>query len=593
MTPPLQFRALVVILIFACGFTAISARLIYVQLVSHEDYREKAVRMHTDVVPTAPRRGAILDAKGRVLAQTITVTDLRIDGKVALERPEEKSAIAQALGWEENQLAAYLFPERRDQLLVRDLPDSAETALRALRPKSLIFRDRQLRVYPNSHEASHVIGFANATEQKSPEWRAPVEIEKGMDGIELVMDKYLCGIPGERRIVRDGRRKEIPGYRQYDRPPRNGLNVVLTIDQGVQHVIETEAERLVSEFHPDAVHIIVMRPDTGEILGLTNRPTYDPNDRATMKPENIRNAAILDLYEPGSTFKIFTLAAALSEGVVDLDTPVFCDNGSFWYAGHELTDVHPYGSLRTIDGFAKSSNIAFAKIGLLLGDSRIYRYLRQFGFGELVQSPVQALRGEQKGILRPPQSWTKISQTRVPIGYEISTSNLQMTAAVGAIANGGKLMEPHLVQAVTDGEGKVVKQFLPRVIRQTVSQDVARRVTRAMCEVVATGTGKEAQLPKPLDVFTVAGKTGTSRKFVEGSYEKGSYYSSFIGFMPAEKPEVVISIVVDDAEGEKIYGGSVAAPAFRNIATGVVQVLNLTAPQTAASRAIVASRREP
>lgn len=593
MTSALQTRALVVVLTFACGFTAISARLIYVQLVSHEDYREKAVRMHTDVVPIAPRRGAILDAKGRILAQTITVTDLRIDGKVALDRPEEKAAIARTLGWSETQLGAYLFPDRRDQLLVQEIPDAAETELRALRPKSLIFRDRQLRVYPNSYEGSHVIGFANIIEQKNEEWRLPVQIERGMDGIELVLDEYLRGIPGERRIIRDGRRKEIAGYRQYDRPPRNGLNVVLTLDQGVQHVIETEAERIVQQYHPDSVHIIVMRPRTGEILGMTNRPTFDPNDRTTMKPENVHNSAIMDLYEPGSTFKAFTLSAALSEGVVDLDTPIFCDNGSFFYAGFELKDVHPYGSLSVKDAFAKSSNIAFAKVGLLLGDTRTYRYLRQFGFGELVQNPAQALRGEQKGTLRAPQNWTKISQTRVPIGYEINTTNLQMITAVAAIANGGKLMEPRLVQAVTDDQGKVVKQYLPRVVRQAVSKEVAAKVTRAMCEVVETGTGKSAQLPKPLDVFQVAGKTGTSRKFVQGSYEKGSYYSSFIGFAPADQPEFIVSILVDDPEGEKVYGGSVAAPAFRNIATGVIQALNLTTPTGAASTAVMARGREP
>lgn len=592
MTSQLQSRALAVVLLFACGFTAISARLIYVQLVSHEDFREKAVRMHTDVVPIAPRRGAVYDAKGRILAQTITVTDLRIDGKVALERPEEAGAIAKTLGWDERKLQSYLSASRRDQLLVRELPEYFQTSLRELKPKSLIFRERQLRVYPNSHEGSHVIGFANIIEQKNDEWKLPVQVERGMDGMELVMDEYLRGYPGERRIVRDGRRKEIAGYRQYDRAPRNGLNVVLTLDQGVQHVIEIEADRLVQEYKPDSVHIIVMRPRTGEILGLTNRPTFDPNDRASMKPENVRNSAIMDLYEPGSTFKTFTLASALSEGVVDLDTPIFCDNGSFFYAGYELKDVHPYGSLRTIDAYAKSSNVAFAKIGLLLGDTRMYRYLRQFGFGEMVQNPAQALRGEQKGILRSPQSWTKISQTRIPIGYEISASNLQMTAAVAAIANEGKLMEPRLVQAVTDDQGKVVKQYLPRVVRQAVSKEVAGKVARAMTEVVATGTGKAAQLPAPLDVFTVAGKTGTSRKYVEGGYEKGSYYSSFIGFAPAENPEFIISILVDDAEGETTYGGKVAAPAFRNIATGVIQALNLTAP-VKGSNAVVASRRLP
>jgi cell division protein FtsI/penicillin-binding protein 2 len=298
MTTPAQTRALTVILLFACGFTAISARLIHLQLVRHDYSRGQALRMHTDVVPLAPKRGSVLDARGRILAQTVTVTDLRIDGKLASERPEEVAAAAAALGWSTAQLAAYIQPGARYQLLVNDLPEPIEQELRRLKMKSLIFVERSLRVYPNAHEGSHVIGFANAVPQRNPAWKLPIDVETGMDGMERVMDAYLRGVPGERRIVRDARRKEIAGYRQADLRPRNGLNVILTLDQGVQHIIEKEADRLVREFQPAAVHIIVMRPATGEILGLTNRPTFDPNDRSTMTPTNLRNSAVQDVYEP-------------------------------------------------------------------------------------------------------------------------------------------------------------------------------------------------------------------------------------------------------------------------------------------------------
>lgn len=588
MTSSAQTRALIVILLFSCGFTVISARLIHLQLVRHDFYREKALRMHTDIVPLAPRRGSVLDARGRIMAQTVTVTDLRIDGKIASERPAEIFAIATALGWSPEQLWAYIHPSARYQLLVNNLPEPIEQELRRLKAKSLIFENRSLRVYPNSHEGSHVIGFANSIEQRNPEWKLPIKIEVGMDGIERVMDAYLRGVPGERRIVRDAKRKEIPGYRQSDVRPRDGLNVILTIDQGVQHVIEKEADRLMEEFRPSAVHIIVMRPATGEILGLTNRPTYDPNDRTTMTPANLRNCAIQDVYEPGSTFKTITLAAVLSERIAELSTPIFCENGSYFYAGYELKDTHPYGSLTLKEAYAKSSNIAFAKLGQALGAEKLYRHMRQFGFGQLAQSPTQALFGEQRGTLRPPSNWSKTSLTRLPIGYEISASNLQMTMAIAALANEGKLMEPRFVQAVVDNQGRVVKQFLPRVVRQTVSRETAAQVIEAMKAVLEGGTGREALLPKPMDAFTVAGKTGTSRKFVNGGYESGSYYSSFIGMVPAEHPEFVVSVLVDNPEGKKYYGGSVAAPAFRNIAVGVIQTLNIPQP---AARSVVASRR--
>jgi cell division protein FtsI/penicillin-binding protein 2 len=588
MTTPYQTRALTVILLFACGFTAISARLIHLQLVRHDYYRDQALRMHTDVVPLAPKRGSVLDARGRILAQTVTVTDLRIDGKLASERPEEVTAVASVLGWSPAQLAAYIQPSARYQLLVNDLPEPIERELRRLKTKSLIFVERSLRVYPNGHEGSHVIGFANAVPQRNPGWKVPIEVETGMDGMERVMDAYLRGVPGERRIVRDARRKEIAGYRQADIRPRNGLNVILTLDQGVQHIIEKEADRLVEEFQPAAVHIIVMRPATGEILGLTNRPTFDPNDRSTMTPANLRNCAVQDVYEPGSTFKTITLAAVLDERIAELNTPIFCENGSYFYAGYELKDVHPYGSLTVKEAFAKSSNIAFAKLGQAMGAEKLYRHMRQFGFGQPAQAASQALFSEQRGTLRPPSNWSKTSLTRLPIGYELSVTNLQMTTAVAAIANEGKLMEPRFVQAVVDDQGRLVKQFLPRVVRQAVSRETAAQVVEAMREVLVSGTGREAQLPKPLDVFTVAGKTGTSRKFVNGSYESGSYYSSFIGMVPAERPEFVVSVLVDTPSGKKYYGGAVAAPAFRNIATGVIQTLNIPQP---AARAVVAERR--
>lgn len=591
-----QQRALWIVLLFAGGFTLISGRLIQLQLVNHEAYREKADEMHTLEVPLPPKRGSILDARGRILAQTVTVTDLRLDGKIAAEKPEKVAEVAATLGWSEDQLRAYIRtgPGSRHQLVAEELPESAVAALRSLRSGFLIFAERSVRVYPNGHEGSHILGFSNIVREQLPSHESPFDIEVGQDGMERVMDAYLRGTPGSRRIVRDARQHEIAGFRKSDRPPRDGLNVVLTIDQGVQHILETEADRIVAEFRPASVHIVAVRPATGEIIGLTNRPTYDPNDRKTMTPENVRNAAIMNLYEPGSTFKTFTLAAILAERLAGLDTEVYCENGIFHYAGHPLKDVHPYGRLTVREAYAKSSNIAIAKLALMLGEDRLYRYLRQFGFGQVVQPSGQALHGEERGVLRPPGLWTKVSLTRVPIGYEIAVTNLQMAMAAAAIANDGKLMEPRFVQAVVDDQKRIVKQFLPKVVRQAVPREVAAQVREAMAAVVETGTGRAAALsvtaakPSSLDGFTVAGKTGTARKFAGGSYEAGSYYSSFIGFVPADNPEFLVSVLVDDPEDKESYGGKVAAPAFRNIAVGLVQALNLS-PRPAP--AVMATRR--
>ena len=576
MNDKMRVRAMMVIVGFALVFTVISGRLVYLQLVCHEKYREEAIRKQYAVRPIPPLRGRILDCQNRILAQSIPVVDLRVDGKVALESAESAenlAALADVLGMKAEVLTGMLSVEKRDMLLRPELDPVTVDKLKALKSRALIFSDRVKRIYPNGVEASHVLGFTNQVE-KSPDADLPsVKMEQGVSGVEQVVDKFLVGIPGERRVVLNGKRNEIAAYRQYDRQPRNGLDVQLTIDQVVQHVIEGEAERLMQDFKPKTVSIIVLRPSTGEILGMTNRPTFDPNDRNSMQEiVNLRNCAISDNYEPGSTFKIVTTAAVLSEGLADLDTPIFCENGSFFYSGLELKDTSPHGTLALKDALKVSSNIAFAKLGLALGPERLYRQMRMMGFGDCAQNPKLALPGEQKGLLRPTNYWSKISMTRMPIGYGVAVTNLQMTMALGSIANGGKLMEPVLVRAVMDPGGRVVKEYLPRVVRQVVTPEVAAKVRNALEGVVDDGgTGVAAKLEK----FSAAGKTGTAWKCVNGSYSNGAYYSSFLGFVPAENPEFLVSIVVDEPQGKDYYGGKVAGPAFKTIATRVAQQLNM------------------
>ncbi len=589
MNRPAPWRILAVVLVFSLGFTIISARLVWVQLVNHEEYLERADRMHFVVVPVSPRRGSILDNNGHIMARTLTVTDLRIDGRLAHETDGELERIAAAIGHNPAEFRATVSPANRYLLLRQELTEAEQQALRELNCRSLIFEPRRNRVYPNAHEGSHVVGFTNRERRNIEGSSTPYEIEIGMDGMERVMDNYLRGVPGERRMARDARRREIAEFRQRDRAPRDGLNVVLTLDQGVQHAVENEADRLAREYRPDAVHIIVVRPATGEILGLANRPTYDPNDRTTMQPENLRNAALMDIYEPGSTFKVISLAGVLAERVADLDTPIFCENGEFVYANRLVRDTTAVGTVPLRKATAISSNIAFVKLALIMGNDKTYRNIRNFGFGELQQNPTQALRGEERGILRPPHYWSRLSPTSIPTGYEVAVTNLQMAMAVSAIANEGKLMEPRLVRRIQDDGGRTVKEFVPRIVRQAVPREVAAEVADALTAVVDEGTGRSARVPG----FSVAGKTGTAIKLVNGAYSReGNYVASFIGFMPAEDPQFVVSVVVDNPRGgEQLHGGQVSGPAFRNIAIATAQQLNLV-PQRA-PRAIVAERPAP
>lgn len=576
-----RLRALLVILGF-CGFlTLLSARLVQIQLFEHEKFREIAIRRQYERIPVAPRRGTILDTNHRVMAQTLLVHDLRIDGQLAYEDPAAILRLCEVLGLNPKEVWARLTPTNRYTLLIPDLNEEHSAAVAALKLRPVRLIPRMRRAYPQTYQASHVVGWVNRSEIATDIDNKTIEIETGAGGIERVMESYLRGVPGERRVIKDATRRSIPAF-ETDIPPRAGYNVVLTLDTGIQHIVEQEASRLWEEFQPEGLHIIVLRPGTGEILALCNRPTFDPNIRETMTPRNLRNGAIMDSYEPGSTFKLFTAAAVLNERMADLNTPVFCENGKFFYAGHTLNDVSPHGMLTVSEALAKSSNIAFAKLALVLGPERLFRYLRLFGFGENTQPNGLALDGEERGTLRPVDRWSNVSITRVPIGYEVAATNLQLTLAVGAIANGGNLMEPRLVKGVIDGEGRVIKQFLPRVVRPVIDRETAWRLRQAMRQAVSNdGTAAKASVPG----FTVGGKTGTARKWINGKYSTQQFRSSFIGFLPASAPEIVVSILVDEPKGHTYYGGSVAAPAFRNIASKVAAHLGIKPDEARATLA--------
>ncbi len=573
-------RILAVTVVLAIAFTAVSARLIYIQMVKQHDYREEAIRLHTSGEPIPSQRGSILDAGGRVLAQSVPRIEVRLDGKILSERPQELPALATLLGVSAEWLRGQIDAQNRYQKIADGVNADLEGKLRAAQLRSVRLERKTTRDYPNGTETSQVLGFVNLRDQTVGSDRT-VSFETGEAGIEKAMDRYLKGVAGERRIIRDAKRREIPYFRLSDRPARDGYHVVLTIDQGIQHIVEREADRLIEQVQPDNLHILIIRPATGEILAMASRPTFDPNHRESFQPEAMKERAIADAYEPGSTFKIVTLAAGLNEGVADLGSTFFCENGQMMMAGHWLKDHEPYGLLTLREIIAKSSNIGMAKLAVLLGEEKLHHYGRLFGFGAKAQKGEGSLPGEVAGTLHPMKKWTKVSLTRFPMGYEVAVTNLQMALAYAAIANGGKRMEPRLIKAVVDRDNRVVMQFLPKVVCQVVRPEVAKQVTEALRGVVSEeGTAAEAQVPG----FEVAGKTGTAQKYTPQGYVN-QYRASFIGYLPAQKPEFVVSILVDHPKGKKYYGGQIAGPAFREIATHVAEQLNL-------NRTSVVARRE-
>jgi cell division protein FtsI (penicillin-binding protein 3)/stage V sporulation protein D (sporulation-specific penicillin-binding protein) len=320
-----------------------------------------------------------------------------------------------------------------------------------------------------------------------------------------------------------------------------------------------------------------MRPTTGEILAMTSRPTFDPNAPGDSKPEQQKNGGIVDMVEPGSTFKIVATSAALEEKLVTPHTAIFCENGHFQYAGRVLRDAHPMGVLTVHQILAKSSNIGVAKLALQLGDAKLYEYIRKFGFGERTGV---ALTGEIPGLVIPLNRWTKLEITRIPMGQSVAVTPLQLITAMSTIANGGKLMKPLIVAKITDPDGRPVVTFAPEVIRQVVSVETTKKVVSALKDVVSKqGTAQKAAVKG----FSVAGKTGTAQKVdPKGGYYQGRYVTSFVGFMPADDPRFSLLVMLDDPQTKpgEAYGGLVAAPIFARMAERAANYLDLRPTET-------------
>jgi len=570
--------------VFAFCLTVVSCKLIWIQLVKQESYRAEAIRCHTRGEPVPAQRGSILDVSGRVLAQSMPFIEVHLDGKILAQEPKELPVIASILGVSAEWLKGQVDPENRYLKVAEGISVETEGKLKASKLRSVITERKTARNYPNGSETAQILGYVNSMEVTPVGMARPLTVEVGEAGVEKSMDRYLRGVAGERRIIQDVRRREIPYFRLSDRPARDGYHVVLTVDQGIQHVVEREADALVEKYQPETLQIVVLRPSTGEILAMVSRPTFDPNQRATYESWAVKNRILADTYEPGSTFKIVTVAAALNEKVADLNSTFFCENGEMFYGGSSLKDHEDYGMLTLREVVAKSSNIGMAKLAIQLGEEKVHEYARLFGFGQKTQRGEGALPGEEGGLLRPIRRWSKLSITRIPMGYEVAATNLQMALAYGAIANGGKRMAPRIIKAVVDRDNRVVLQFLPKVVCQAIQPEAAEKMVEALRGVVSDqGTAEGAQVPG----YEVAGKTGTARKVVQGDYAKDKYRASFIGFLPAEKPEFLVSIMVDEPKGKVYYGGLVAGPAFKNIATQVAEQLHLN------RGAVVARRSSP
>ncbi len=559
-------RCTVVCVVFVGLFSIFSFRLVHLQMVMHEIYSDEAAATHGTRYEIPADRGEIFDANGEVLAHSHKVDTVVLNAIWITNREKIVPVLSNALDLPAAEVMEKLSSERPYIVLKRGVAKAtSETLRQQLKALHLLhgvtFEPEATRIYPNNSMLCHVIGFTDFG-------------QKGIQGVEGSMEQYLHGQNGFRTTERDAASRELVLYRGAERAPRHGYNVHLTVDLALQSIVEEELDDAIREYHPEKATIILMRPETGEILAMASRPNYDLNDRATTKEECKKNRAISDVMEPGSTFKIVTAAAAINEKKVSSDSMIFCENGLWNYGGRPLHDHHGYGALSVQDILVKSSNIGAAKLALSIGDQKFYEYIRRFGFGE--QTGVE-LPGESPGQLRAPTSWAKIDITRISMGHSVGVTPLQMCTAMAVIANGGKLVTPRIVKSVTSAEGETVSTFKPTVLRQVITPETAQQIGDALRGVVSDrGTARDVVVPG----FTIAGKTGTAQKVREGGggYESGKYVVSFSGYMPAENPAFVALVTLDDAKTktpEQNYGGTVAAPIFAKIAARAARHLDL------------------
>ena len=610
--------------VLVIGLSVLSARLVQIQLVDRKHYAERARKAFHRVETIPAIRGMIVDRREEPMAKSIPVSTVFVDKNHLMDPKLASYGLAYQMaseepGWDQldgvkqrrriNGLRGDLLDHetsevivqkhlayavsilarpmgmRRDELrakienskgkwvaIVKELPQDLADQLRDAVDQHWIqgfeFENSIKRWYTSPNLATHLTGFTGELEQKDEEGKTHTKVV-GRFGVESSMEEFLAGRDGSREHCRDARGLVVPGNAASLLPPRAGLNVKLTVDMGIQAIVEEELDAGLAEFESIRGAVIVMEPKSGEILAMVSRPNFDLNHKLNIS-ETGYNYAIQAIYEPGSTIKIVATSGALNEGLVTPNTSIFCHNGYYRDGNVEMRDDHPAGQLTFEGVLQKSNNIGTYKIARQLGSQRFYDYLHRFGFGSKTGI---LLSGESAGMAR--NSGNAVDFSRACFGYATNVTPLQLVTAYSAIASDGKLRKPHIVKSLIANDGTVVEDYAPEVVNTVMTPKCAARMREALQKVVEIGgTATRAAV----DGFKVAGKTGTVQKHnPKGGYISNSYIVSFCGMMPARDPEFVCLVVVDDPRTQKVnrYGGTIAAPIFGKIGARVAAYLNL------------------
>lgn len=542
-------------IVFVIFYFLLAYRLYNIQVLQEEKYKEIARREHLTSLSIDGERGNIYDRNLNKLASNVSTKSL-FALPFKIKNPHDTAQkISSILNLKVDNVFNSLNQKKSFVWIKRKCEDCEVTDIGNLNIDGLHFLNENKRYYPNKYLASNMIGFVGIDNQ-------------GLEGLELVFDDILKSIPSLVILERDASGGKIPLSIKGSNKSKNGESIVLTIDKVIQYITEEALDRAFIKARAKAGIAIVVEPGTGEILAMAVRPTFDPNCYNDFPRDLWRNRAITDVYEPGSTFKVVTISSALEEKIAKLDDRFNC-KGWIKYNGHIFHDIHIHHEQDLTDIVKNSCNIGVIQVGTRFNENTFEKYIRRFGFGALTDIE---LPGEIGGLVRSSKDWSKISLASLSIGQEISVTPLQLVMAASSIANKGTLMKPMIVKEILDSNLNKIKVFKPKPVRQVVSPDIALTMSKILEQVVVDGTGKGATVPG----YRVAGKTGTAQKFdlSLGKYSDDKYDSLFVGFVPVENPKLSILVLIDEPVGS-YYGGTVAAPVFKEIVSKVLPYLSI------------------
>ena len=547
------------LLLFA---VSLIARLANLQIAQHKTLLAKSEKQpHQGNLKTYFGRGTIFDRNGNELATNLVVESVFVVPQEVRDRKYTSKVLASALGQNYDRVYKEVSSNKQFAWIKRKASTDEITHLKKSALSGVRFRSEQKRFYPKRELAANVIGFVGTDDY-------------GLAGIEQTYQKKLKGMVYSQPIEQDGRGRNIQNLGSLSRSNLGNYDLMLTLDEVIQFTAEYHLTKQVERYKADSGMAVVMNPNSGEIYAMANVPQFNPNNYNKFTPETRKNNTVVSSYEPGSIFKPIVAAAALDNGIAQPHDKFFCENGSFKIGGRNIGEAsgHKYGSLSMQEIIAKSSNIGAIKIAQKLGKDSFYEYIRKFGFGEKTSI---RLPGVSSGLLGKRKNWNERSLASISFGQEIAVTPLQMVVALSAIANGGTLMEPHIAKALMR-DGKIIKEIKPKKIRRVISEKTSRQMMEILKFVVENGTGKKAAI----DGFEVAGKTGTAQKFITKtqSYSKTEFISSFIGYAPADNPQLAILVMIDNPKGRH-WGGVVAAPVFVKIAEKSLRHLNVTSSE--------------